>query len=129
MGIQLMYIMIQDVKTVKKQGFFFTSTASRAILLLQYVYMYLLHQGVYTLQILHTASLVGQNLEKNTAMCVHVYLTYIMIQDQQTVKGFHKYRLFLLWHQRLYSYFDTCTCTCIFSIKGCTFFRFCTQLA
>ena len=48
--------------------------------------MYLLYQGLYTLQILHTASLVGQVKEKIIAMGVSVQLTYIMIQNGQTMK-------------------------------------------
>ena len=40
------------------------------------------YQGVQDLQILHTASLVGQDQEKITAMCVQ--LKYITIQDMQT---------------------------------------------
>ena len=46
--------------------------------------MYLIHQGMYILQILHTASLVGQNYEKIIVMGVQ--LTYIIIQDQEAVK-------------------------------------------
>ena len=52
------------------------------------MYLYLLYQGIYTLQTMHTASPVGQDREKIVAMGVQ--LTYIMIQDQQTVKNFHK---------------------------------------
>ena len=79
-GVQLTYIKIQDY-CIK--------------VLLRYTYMYLLHQGVYTLQILHTASLVGQNWEKINV--ISVQLMHIMIQDRKTVKknkDFHKYQAY-----------------------------------
>ena len=85
----------------------------------------LLYKGVYKLQILHTAGLVGQYQQKIIAMGVQ--LTYIMIHNRQTME---KPVFFLqISHQRLCSYFDICTCTYTFSTKGCTFSRFCTQLA
>ena len=42
---------------------FYTNIASKVILLLQYMYMYmyLLYQGVCIIQMLHTASLEGQD--------------------------------------------------------------------
>ena len=80
MGVQMMYIIIQDRKTVKKQGFLQISVISKAILLLWFLF----YQGVYDLQILHTTSLVGHDQEKTIAMGVQ--LTYIMIQDRETVK-------------------------------------------
>ena len=45
----------------EKQEFFHKYRIEGYILLLRYMYMYLLYQGVYTLQILHIVSLVGQN--------------------------------------------------------------------
>ena len=65
MSVQLTYVMIQDWQTVKRKGF-------------------LLYQGVYDLQILHTASLVGQDLKKIIAMGVQ--LAYILIQDRKSLK-------------------------------------------
>ena len=41
--------------------------------LLRYMYMYLLFQGVYTLQISHTASLVGENHCHECITDVHHY--------------------------------------------------------
>ena len=69
-----------------------------------YVFFY---QGVHTLQILLQARLVGQDYEK--IIDIGVQLTYSLIQDQQIVK---KQEFFLqifdiLWHRRLYSYYDT----------------------
>ena len=64
MCVQLKYIMIQNRQTMKKQEFFYKYHIKRLdILLLRYMYqyMYLLYQGMYILQILHTASLVGQD--------------------------------------------------------------------
>ena len=42
--------------------------------------MYLLYKGVYDLQILHTASLEGQDEEKINFMGVQ--MTYVTIQDR-----------------------------------------------
>ena len=55
MGVQLMYS-LQDRQTVKND-LENSQTASKAIFLL----CYLFYQGLYTLQILCTASLVGQD--------------------------------------------------------------------
>ena len=43
-----------------------------------------IYQWVYILQILHTASLVGQDYEKMIAMYVH--LMYVLTQDWQTMQ-------------------------------------------
>ena len=51
------------------------------------MYMYLLYQRVYIIQILNTAGLVGQN--KVETITMGVQMTYVMIQDRQTMKKFH----------------------------------------
>ena len=97
--------MVQDWKTVKK--FFFHKYQLYGIDGYSLIW-FLYYQGVYKLQILHKASLVRQDKKKINVMGVQ--MTYIIIQDRKSVK-----RIFpkmLLWHWRLYSYFD------FFYVKG-----------
>ena len=112
-----MYMMIQDRETVKKLELF-TSIASKAILLLRYMYMRLVYQEVYILQILHTASLVAQDQEKINVMGVQ--LMYITILRQKTVEFLPKCYVASKSMALLFDFFF---------IKGCTNSRFCTQLA
>ena len=107
MDVQLIHSLTQDGQTVKKkqkQG---------------WITCYALpYEVVYALQLLHTASLgLAVNHCHGRTTDIHVY---ILIQGQQIViknKDCHNIR------HITYSY------TAIFSIKGCTLFNFCIQLA
>ena len=57
MGVQLTYMLTQHQKTVKKNTRVVTSYGIQAILFL----CYLFYRGVYALQLLYTASLVGRD--------------------------------------------------------------------
>ena len=74
MGVQLTYIMIQDRKTVNNKDFH-----KYQLYGIEGYTLIFFYQGVYDLQILHTASLVGQYWEKIITMGVQ--LTYTTIQD------------------------------------------------
>ena len=56
------------------------------------------------------------------AILLLLYMYLFIHSDSRCEKA--RFFLSAIWYQRLYSYFDTC----IFSVKGCTLSRFCTQL-
>ena len=62
MDVQILYIPTQDQQTVnKRKGFFLRNIGIQHTIKATLLLCYLLYQEVYTLQSLHTASLVGQD--------------------------------------------------------------------